>query len=78
MYTSGVRLVNATGTRWIDHMLGAMDHLIEKVGLNCVHLNGIISATANSKEKTNFEGNFNKLLDAKVFFSFVVLFIYFS
>ena len=33
MYTSGIRPVKATGTRWIDQKLWAMDHLIEKFGL---------------------------------------------
>ena len=33
MYTSGIRSVKATGTRWIDQKLWAMDRLIEKFGL---------------------------------------------
>ena len=49
MYNSGVRPVKATGTRWTDHKLRAMDHLVEKCGHYCVHLNGIISTTTNSK-----------------------------
>ena len=43
-----------------------MDHLIEKFGLYCVHLNNIISTTSNSKENATLEGKFNKLVDAKV------------
>ena len=66
MYTSGVRLVKATGTRWIDYKLQAMDHLIEKFGLYCVHLNDVISTTTNSKEKATSEGKFNKLVDARI------------
>ena len=55
MYTSGVRLVKATGTGWIGHKLCAMDHLTEKFGLYCVHLNDMISTTTNSKEKSTLE-----------------------
>ena len=33
IYTSGIRPVKATGTRWIDQKLWAMDHLTEKFGL---------------------------------------------
>ena len=66
MYTSVIRLVKGTGTRWIDHKLRTMNHLIEKFGFYCVHLNDIISTTTNSKEKTTLEGKFNKLVDAKV------------
>lgn len=62
MYTSGVRPVNTTSTRWNDQKLHAMDHLIEKFRLCCV----ISSTTNNSKEKATLEGKFNKLIDAKV------------
>ena len=65
MYTSWVRLVKATSTRWTDHKLLAMDHLIEKFRLYCVYWNNIISTTTNFKEKATLEGKFNKLLDAK-------------
>ena len=43
-----------------------MDHLIEKFGLYCIHLNGIISTTNNSKENATLEGKFNRLVEAKV------------
>ena len=66
MYTSGVRPMKATGTRWINHKLMALDLLIGKFRLHCVHLNDIISTTTNSKEKTTLEGKFNKLVDPKV------------
>ena len=66
MYTSTVRKVKATGTRWIDYKLQAMDRLIEKFGLSCVHLNDIISTTTSSKEKATLKGKFNKLADAKL------------
>ena len=51
MYTSGVRPMKATGTRWIDHKLMVLDRLIGKFRLYCVDLNDIISTTTNSKEK---------------------------
>ena len=66
MYTSGVRPVKTTGTWWIDHKLQAMDRQTEKFGLYCVHLNGIISTTTNSKEKVTLDGKFNELVDGKV------------
>ena len=65
MYTTGVRPIKATGTRWIDHKLQAMDRVTEKFGLFYVQVNNIISTTTNSKEKTTLEGKFNKFLDAK-------------
>ena len=34
IYTSGVRPVKATGARWIDHKLWAMDNLIGS--LDCI------------------------------------------
>ena len=43
-----------------------MDHLIEKFGLYCIHLNDIISTTSNSKENATLEGKFNRLVEAKV------------
>ena len=66
MYTSGLRPMKATGTRWIDHKLMVLDRLIGKFRPYCVHLNDIISTTTNSKEKTTLEGKFNKLVDPKV------------
>ena len=66
MYTSRVRPMKATGTRWIDNKLIALNRLIGKFQLYCVHLNDIISTTTNSKEKTILEGMFNKLVDPKV------------
>ena len=43
-----------------------MDRQTEKFGLYCVHLNGIISTTTNSKEKVTLDGKFNELVDGKV------------
>ena len=68
MYTSGVRPTKATGTRWIDHKLMALDRLIGKFWLYCVHLTDIMSTTTNSKQKTTLEEKFNKLVDLKVLF----------
>ena len=50
MYTSRVKLAKDSGTRWIDHKLWAMDCLIEKFGLYCVHLNNIISKQLKKKK----------------------------
>ena len=55
--------MKATGTRQIDQKLMALDRLIGKFRLYCVHLNDIISITTSSKEKTTLEGKFNKLVD---------------
>ena len=65
MYATGVRPIKATGTRRIDYKLQAVDFLIEKFGLYCVHVNDIISTTTNSKEKATLKGKLNKLVDAK-------------
>ena len=51
--------INARKNPW------AKDHLIEKFGLYCAHLN-IISITTNSKEEATLERKFNKLVDVKV------------
>ena len=61
MYHYGVRPMNAIGRGQIDHKLQAIDRLIEKYGLYCVHLNDIILTTTNSKEKATLEGNLNRL-----------------
>ena len=66
MYTSGVKPMKGTGTRWIDHKLMALDRQTGKFWLYCDHLNDIILTTTNSKEKTTLEGKFNKLVDPKV------------
>ena len=77
MCTSRVTPVKATGTRWINHELQAMDGLIEKFGLYYVHLNSMILTTTNSTEKATLERKFNK--PEMIKFSFVVLFYwYFS
>ena len=52
--------INARKNPW------AKDHLIEKFGLYCAHLNNIISITTNSKEEATLERKFNKLVDVKV------------
>lgn len=59
MYTSGVRPINATGTRWINYKLQAMDRLIEKFQLYCVHVSDIISTTTNSNKRATLKEKFN-------------------
>ena len=66
MYSASVRPVKATGTRWIDHKLRAMDRFIEKFGIYAQHLQHVISTTSNSKDRATLEGKFTKLVDAKV------------
>ena len=44
-----VAAINAWKNPW------AKDHLTEKFGLYCAHLNNIISITTNSKEKAALE-----------------------
>ena len=38
MYSAGARPLKATGTRWIDHKIAAMGHVMEKFGLYTQHL----------------------------------------
>ena len=38
MYGAGVWPLKATGTRWNDHKITAMGHIIEKFGLYTQHL----------------------------------------
>ena len=65
MYTSGVRPIKATGTRWINYKLQAINRLIQKFQLYCVHVSDIISTTTNTNKRATLKGKFNKLLDAK-------------
>ena len=71
MYNYGVRPMNAIGRGWIDHKLLAIDCIIEKYGLYCVHLNDITSTTTNSKEKATLQGKFNRLVDTKALLRYV-------
>ena len=66
MFRAGMRTLKASGTRWIDHKIGAMGGLIEKLGLYTMHLQNVITATHSSKDRSTLEGKFKKMFDAKV------------
>ena len=66
MFRAGMRTLKASETRWIDHKIGAMGDLIEKLGLYTMHLQNEITATRSSKYRSTLEGKFKKLIDTKV------------
>ena len=68
MFRAGMRTLKASETRWIDHKIGAMGDLIEKLGLHTMHLQNEITATRSSKYRSTLEGKFKKLIDMKVLF----------
>ena len=72
MFSAGVRPLKASGTRWTDHKIGAMGHLIEKFGLYAMHLQNVIATTRSSKNRSTLEGKFKKLMPR---FYFVVLYL---
>ena len=49
MFGAGIKPVKATGTRWIDHKLRAMERVVNKYGL-CQHLQHLIPETKNSND----------------------------
>ena len=44
-YGKNIRPVKATGTRWIDHRIRAMEKLVSKFGLYTQHIPNIITDT---------------------------------
>ena len=66
MYGDDVKPVKATGTRWIDHRMRAMQRLVDKYGLYCQHLQHAIPETKSTKDRATLKGKFEKLIDAKV------------
>ena len=48
MYSAGVRPLKATGKRWIDHKIAAMERIIEKFGLYTQHLQHSIETAKKS------------------------------
>ena len=66
MFSAGVRPLKSSGTRWIDHKIGAMGRLIEKVGLYTQHLQNAIATSGSAKDKSTSDSKFKKLIDAKV------------
>ena len=55
MQGDGVRPTKATGTRWIDHKIRAMEHVINKYGLYCQHLQHAITDTKNQKTELRYK-----------------------
>ena len=66
MCDDGVRLTKATRTRWIDHKICAMEHVVNKYGLYCQHLQHAITDTKKSKDRAMLQGNFTTLMDTKI------------
>ena len=66
MFGAGVRTLKSSGTRWIDHKIGAMGRLIEKLRCYTMHLQNVITATRSSKDRPTLEGKFKILIDKKV------------
>ena len=65
MYSTNARPLKATGTRWIDHKIAAMGHVIEKIGLYRQHLQRFIDTAKKSQDRTALQGKFTKLINAK-------------
>ena len=63
MYGDGVRPTKATGTRWVDHKLRAMERVVDMYGLYCQHLQHAITDTRKSKDRASLQEKFNKLVD---------------
>ena len=51
MYSDGVRPTKATGTRWVDHKIRAMERVADMYGLYCQHLQHAITDTKKSKDR---------------------------
>ena len=49
MEGKGYKSVKATGMRWIDHKLRAMDRLVKKFGLYTHHLENVMADTSKKK-----------------------------
>ena len=63
MYGDGVRPTKATGTRWVDHKIRAMERVVDMYGLYCQHLQHAITDTRKSKDRASLQEKFNKLVD---------------
>ena len=59
MYSDGVRPTKATGTRWVDHKICAMERVADMYGLYCQHLQHAITDTKKSKDRASLQGKFN-------------------
>ena len=54
----GVRPVNATGTRWIDHKLCAIEQLVDKFGLYCQHIQHTVPKIKISNDRATLPSKF--------------------
>ena len=63
MYGDGVRPTKATGTRWVDHKIRAMERVVDMYGLYCQHLQHAITDTRKSKDRASLQEKFNKVVD---------------
>ena len=59
MYSDGVRPTKATGTRWVDHKIRAMERVVDMYGLYCQHLQHAITDTKKSEDRASLQGKFN-------------------
>ena len=50
MYGNGVRPTKATGTRWIDYKIRAIERVANEYKLYCQHLQHAITDTKKSKD----------------------------
>ena len=57
MYGDDVRPMKATGTRWTDHKICAMEHVVNKYRLYCQYLQHAIT---DSKKSQNIELHYNE------------------
>ena len=65
MHSAGVRPLKAIGTRWIDHKITVMEHVIEKFGLYTQDLQHSIDTAKKSQNHATLQGKFTKLVNAK-------------
>ena len=66
MYGDGMKPVKSTGTCWIDHLIHAMQRLVDKYGLYCQHLQHTIPEIKKTKDCAIIRGKFDKLINVKV------------
>ena len=60
MYSAGVQPLKVTDTRWIDHKITVMGHVIEKFGLYTQHLQYSIDTAKKSQDCATLQGKFTK------------------
>ena len=60
MYSAGAQPLKVTDTRWIDHKIAVMGHLIEKFGLSKQHLQYSIDTAKKSQDCATLQGKFTK------------------